>query len=55
MILGMEFLHKVRPHVNFAHKQDAILHDGIHYKLLTCIVSSSGSKRGELSCVKGSE
>ena len=41
----------MRPHVDFAQKQVVIVHNGTHYKLPTCIVSSSGSTRGELSCV----
>ena len=51
----MKFLHKVRPHVDFARKQVAVVHKNIHYKLPSCVVSSSGKTSGELVCVKGSE
>ena len=57
LILGMEFLQKVQPHVDFARKQVAVVHKNVKYLLPTCVISSSNKcQRGsELVCVPGTE
>lgn len=57
LILGMEFLQKVQPRIDFAKKQVAVVHKQLRYQLPTCVISSSDkSQRGsKLSCVPGTE
>ena len=40
LILGMEFLAKTKPVIDFAKKQVGIIHKGLRYQLPTCIISN---------------
>ena len=42
LILGMEFLGKVRPLVDFRKKEVSVVHAERRYKLPTCVIGSSG-------------
>ena len=43
LILGMEFLGKMQPVVDFKWKKVVIIHSGQSYQLPTCVVGKSNS------------
>ena len=42
LILGMEFLTKVKPTIDFENKSVAVTHCGVQHVLLTCIIGKDG-------------
>ena len=56
LILGMEFLDKVQPEVDFAMKRVAVVHKKCTYQLPTCVIDNCGKgPDGQLVCTQGSE
>ena len=48
LILGMDFLSKVQPKINFRTKQVGVVHKGLRYQLPTCQISNSKCEKGKL-------